>query len=840
MALLDIEEVGPQLKRIKLAQLDPQLMDEVITLAGEHGYEVTITASSSAHFLFRLYQAEKKREKKSLKRLKRAEKLIMKLAGLYHLRHEAEGKAQKKARDDEKKEKRAGFAMMEAELRVGARMRGLFESVGIVDEKEMQEALMVLGEAKAEERVLAARNAPVGLALMKKVLAESPEVIRIPDEREFSGELEAMPLRRGIIDLWKGERRGELPVWADYEFSPNVLLADFGTIVAGLWKVDAERSADVGVKLTEFASSGRGIGELKGLFSELGLLSGRKRGDETAPAGPNSIEKRRAPEGAGDPATGLERMHHPKSAVAADAFRQAGGGVEGMLAALQELGIDVTRLSMELRSTSAEPDTATRSREQERFSSAIRMVFDLIVESDLEGRLGGLLGADGLRISRVGYLLGASGAFELRLEGVEDARTVYLSLQDMEPARLGRKVIGAGGMISHEIWTGDWLGDFRTPDGRAFAMSEDARDVGRRGEVSVRMPDTLSFRTVTTAGAAMFREDLALRPDPENDLHADFFRALSDQGERKEVLRALLAYFELSRRSLLPDRRTPNTFVLRVRDGGRRRFTFQPTDMDGVGNFIDAKDGKPDFSDFNQDFYKAAADFAVQMHEGMLRAAERGIIGRASVPSAGRIFSEMARAAREPFAPDDEETVRARDDVFAEHDGSRIGIGFDASQYVGHTIPSQGGRSVITGPDGRVELDEERIRRTAESARSPGAQRDFMRGFAREGAKEMAQRPERVREIAIAIAEARKLPEGNPGEIGAKEEALRRLRSRACGEIAWKVSLDDSFLGAAEAERPEAAERIAAALLLGTDLSGSSGNDGRDDDRTKPERHAAL
>jgi hypothetical protein len=783
MAELDIENIGPMLKRVKIAQLEPELLQGVLELAQEHGYEVTVTSLSDLHFLFRIYQAEKAKEERSLQ-LKKAEDLILRLAGLYSLHHEAERRqAKERADSDAEHRRKPRTGLAEEDITVGKRMRGLFAGIGIREEGDVQRAIAMLGEAKAEERVGIILKSSLGDELVKAFFAENPDTVWLmPDER-FLDELNAMEAKKGIIDAWSGSRNEPPPLWADYRKSPSVLLVDFEVVLAGL-----------------------GIG--KG--------AGGGGGEKTTPDVPHAIGKPR--EGAGrDDA--VEDMGIPALAPEAErAYSEAGGGAAGRLAALKAMGVDVTRLDSVRESISGDPQSGSRSKEQQRFDSGIAFIFDLVASGKLEGALLSSLGSGGLALGKVGYLCGASGAFELQINdaGGRPVKRVYLSMQDMGPAEIGKEAVEASGMTSHRIWTRDLAGTPFYGGGRRFALSEDARDVGRKGTIRIRMPAALAWETVATKGAAMFKEDLALRPDPDDELHRSFYAALSDPGGRKEMLRSLLAYFEMSRRALLPDRRPPNTFLLMVESGGRRSFVFQPTDMDGIGNFIDSAGDKPDFADYNNDFYKAAADFAVQMHEGMMRAAGKGMIRREGIPSPSRIVAELSAAAGEPFPPDGEEVRSARMEVFRRNDGSLIGIGFDASQYVGHTIPSQGGRGVILGTDGRVRLDAELASRTAEEAGTAEAQAAFLSGIRPSALAQLETLPAKIADIAGEMIEASAMPEQDEGARAAKERRLERLRNRTGGQIAAEVASDARVRSAEGEERERIAGRLAALIITGS------------------------
>ncbi len=854
MASLDIETAGPMLKRIKVGQLDPELLTSVMELAEEHGYEVTITASSDLHFLFKIYQAEKVKQRKNLKRLKKAENLILRLAGL-SLHHEAE-KREERSRREEKKPNfnRAGI---EEDMRISTRMRQLFGSIGITDDKEISETIGFLGEAKAEERVNAARASPIGEELVKAVFAENPETLRIPKDAEYDREIKAMGHKKGLIDAWREETGAQTPVWADYGRSPGALLVGYGELCKGLGLAGEKGEAaepgslraaigELGFSLAERSGSlvlegSDGTGTVisdpgSGEFAQSALRrllrraraladreSGRGAGESTVPDVPSAMSRKAgaAPRGAekADDAIGqLEALGTGAARRAAAAYRKKGGGGEGMLAALHELGIDVSKLTSMRESISEESGSRTPSREQQRFDSSLHYLFELVVSRDLEGIVRRNFDLDGLKIGRFGYLVGASGAFELQLLGEKGSleKRLYLSLQDMEPARIGKELSEATGMVSHGIICEDLRGRFTLSDGRSFALTEDAREVGRRQRVRIRTPLRLALEDAVPRGAAMFKEDLTLRPDPSDPLHREFYSALSTQEGRKAVVRSLLAYFEMSRRTLLPDRRPPNTYVLLVEGQEGKQITFQPTDMDGIGNFIESTGGRPDFSDFNRDFHNAAADFAVHLHEGMSRAAAAGMISPRSVPSAALILAEIASAAQTPLPPEGADVRSVRRRILRENDGRMIGIGFDASEHVGQTIPSQGGRARIEREDGRVMLSASQCAITMDAVSSPEAGAEYRAGFMAGSMAHLERLPAKVAEIAVAMIETAESPDQSDEGRIAKAARLLRLGRRNGGSIAARVASDPEVASASGGQRARLAAMKAEEIIFGS------------------------
>ncbi|MDD5172338.1 MAG: hypothetical protein PHF60_04870 [Candidatus ainarchaeum sp.] len=220
---LDLRE--PLLKKIKIGELDPELRHEVLELATEMGHETTITSSSRADVLLRLYRAEKAKEKKSQKRLKKAEKLILAVSSLQFNRSQAV------AREEEKKGKaRIPGAAIEAMFPVNTAMKRLFESIGITDEKAIISVVEALGEEKTKERIELVQSMRLEEDLLKKVMPLRWTVLQEANDGAFLQSLERVEIKKDIIDAW-AKANNRLPVEeANYNKNPGVLWEDFQTI----------------------------------------------------------------------------------------------------------------------------------------------------------------------------------------------------------------------------------------------------------------------------------------------------------------------------------------------------------------------------------------------------------------------------------------------------------------------------------------------------------------------------------------------------------------------------------------------------------------------------------
>ncbi len=218
---MDLEGRAGLLKRIRVSQLEPELRREVLEFAGEMGYEGTVNASSRLHILLDIYNAEKAKEKRSKRMLRKAENLIMKLAGLHY------GTAVMEARRPaaQKKERPFGKAPEAMELFISARMKALFESIGIRDERVMAQAIGLLGEKNAEERVVLILASNIGQELAKKIFPMQPKMLLEPDDRfiRIIGELET---KKDIVDRW-GKAREIGPGRLPYDLAPQILLMDY-------------------------------------------------------------------------------------------------------------------------------------------------------------------------------------------------------------------------------------------------------------------------------------------------------------------------------------------------------------------------------------------------------------------------------------------------------------------------------------------------------------------------------------------------------------------------------------------------------------------------------------
>lgn len=236
---MELRDTEALLKRMKLRQLEPALQREILEFAEQMGYETTITASSNLHFLLKLYKAEMAKEKKSRKALKKAEELILRLSSLHYDIIRREGERRK-----EELKRKIPFTGIRGGAPISEKTRRALESIGITDEAVMEQAVELFGDAKIDERVGLVNSTNLGDKVIKKVFGTHPETILIPNDGDFVSELDAMEIKKAIIDDWSEARGLPPPPWADYLQTPGILLDSYHDIsrLLGL-KVSEEKDA---------------------------------------------------------------------------------------------------------------------------------------------------------------------------------------------------------------------------------------------------------------------------------------------------------------------------------------------------------------------------------------------------------------------------------------------------------------------------------------------------------------------------------------------------------------------------------------------------------------------
>jgi hypothetical protein len=276
---LEMEEAELNLlKRMKVGELEPLLQKELIEIATGLSGECTLTKASSVHAFYRMYAEEKAKEKKNRRMLRKAEEMISRLASL-NLHHDAQQSLNRRqaiqqreaSRRREERGRKVPLTPLPAAIMISARMRSLFESIGITHTRDMEQAVGVLGEEKAAERIGMVHAMTIAESLVKKVFAEHPETIRIPRDADFYYELESIEAKKALLDTQKSAGKGPLPPWADYDITPGILVDDYHHISRLLSiPVPAEAPQEAEEKKPRYTGRPMKIGEMKATLSVLG------------------------------------------------------------------------------------------------------------------------------------------------------------------------------------------------------------------------------------------------------------------------------------------------------------------------------------------------------------------------------------------------------------------------------------------------------------------------------------------------------------------------------------------------------------------------------------------
>lgn len=219
MAGLDIPKL---LRKTRVGELEPRLQEEIVQLASNLGYERTIASNSNLSFLFDIYQAEKVKKNRGNAQLKKAEKMIMRLATLKHDSLKAQLQPEERTRQEDRRP--FGAIMTGLPIMLSDRLKKIFTSIGITDERIMEKAVETIGEKKAEERVELILSSTLDEDTIKGIFRFHPLlIIELPEEK-FVASIESMETKKDILDAWK-KANGRTPP-LDYVLDPEVLLTD--------------------------------------------------------------------------------------------------------------------------------------------------------------------------------------------------------------------------------------------------------------------------------------------------------------------------------------------------------------------------------------------------------------------------------------------------------------------------------------------------------------------------------------------------------------------------------------------------------------------------------------
>ncbi len=194
---MELDSEARLMCRIKIRELKPKLREEVQELAREMNYERTLKASSSLSFLFRLYEEEKAKKSRSRKLLKKAEKMILKLAGLHHDSQSGAAQGKKKAKRGPKRiPKPAQFHMA-----LSKKITDVFASIGITDRDKMLRIIGTIGERKVEERAELLLASDLGEETVKALLGKYDAMLIQPLDDIFVIDIEMFEKKKNLLEL---------------------------------------------------------------------------------------------------------------------------------------------------------------------------------------------------------------------------------------------------------------------------------------------------------------------------------------------------------------------------------------------------------------------------------------------------------------------------------------------------------------------------------------------------------------------------------------------------------------------------------------------------------------
>src|SRR4030095_9640423 len=212
--------MDPLLHKFKVGQLQPKIQQEVFELTASLGHESTITSESCVDSLFRLFQSEE--AKKDRKKLKKAEQLILAISAALNWEVQQREMDRKKSGTMPKVWTGTGIS-------VSKRTKELCESVGIYDEKAMEDIVGTIGDAKVEHRVEIVLSSVLGEFLEKRLIGERPQIMLAHDDEQFSLAIETLEIKKHLVDDWC-KSKGLEPDHATYNYIPEMLFEDYKEI----------------------------------------------------------------------------------------------------------------------------------------------------------------------------------------------------------------------------------------------------------------------------------------------------------------------------------------------------------------------------------------------------------------------------------------------------------------------------------------------------------------------------------------------------------------------------------------------------------------------------------
>ncbi|MFP3949960.1 MAG: hypothetical protein ACLFUZ_02590 [Candidatus Micrarchaeia archaeon] len=366
---------------------------------------------------------------------------------------------------------------------------------------------------------------------------------------------------------------------------------------------------------------------------------------------------------------------------------------------------------------------------RESMPKKLRQIFGLVVRGKLEEKLNSLPKYKGHKIKKIETIVGLRGAFAITLAKGKGRKKVFVKLEDLKPAELGKELAETTGLFSSDIYYG-----FEHPTGlkvgkekvmQKFGIIEDIHEYAGK-TVRMRVPtgktdsagrEITSTEPVRVMGVSMVLHELLVKPDTKNPVHELFYRMMSSKEGRRKIFKAWNRYHEMSRRVLLGDRHMRNTalMVVKRRGSDQLTLTFQPIDMDMVADF-GSKGGKPNFGSMARDFKEGTAWLLDTMSKvsGTKQMGELTESGHRLGPEQGVSFEQLRKEYYDVGYPTfaEDTPIHKVSRIFKKWKGKPFGPGFevmspkeprnigDLSKYGGTTMirVDDAGRFILYNP----------------------------------------------------------------------------------------------------------------------------------------------
>ncbi len=228
--LMNLKHLRPNLEGLKVSKLTSSLLDELLDLSEDVGYDKTIYYSGDLGFILDIYELTKKSKDQRL--LKKAENMILSLSSLTH--DKGGKKRRKRSKETAKSFKSISFDSESDMLGIPLNQKivDVFHSIGIENKAMMRIAVGLLGENKIKDYSEYLLSSELGENLVKAYMKVNPEAILQPSEDLFLLDITTLEKKKQIFDFYKENL--DLPDKLEYEKNPQILQLDLKEIIEAL------------------------------------------------------------------------------------------------------------------------------------------------------------------------------------------------------------------------------------------------------------------------------------------------------------------------------------------------------------------------------------------------------------------------------------------------------------------------------------------------------------------------------------------------------------------------------------------------------------------------------